>query len=427
MKRILTPAVITTGILIVLLMTTCEYDIRPPCTGKTLISYVTTTEATVESQIIWDGGANVKELGFCWNTSGHPTKADFYLEAEEVTEIFSVRLKELSEGSKYYVRSYAINRVGTYYSEVEVFTTQTNKLPSVNTPRVTFVSHITVELSGGGITDNTYDIFSKGICWSTSRSPTIDDPKVDLGSGFGWLSCRIEGLTPGTVYYLRAYATNVLGIAYGGNRVIRTFDGYITDYEGHVYSTVRLGNQEWMTRNLQTIYFSNGDKIKTTYPPTLNTEQEDKPVYQWMHNGYGGFQTQDPSGRLYTWYAVADSRNLCPTGWHVPSIDEWNELLNHLGGDTLTTRDFTWCNNYHWDSPSNTSATEGSFHAQLVGFRDVTGEFHHASRYGTYWWSATEVSSANGYAIHCGKDDFDRINQTNRNKKSGFTVRCVKD
>jgi uncharacterized protein (TIGR02145 family) len=427
MKRGLAPALIITEVLIFLLMTTCEYDIRPPCTGKTSVSFVSTTEAFVESQIIWDGGADIKACGFCWNTSGHPTKADSHSEAEEVNEIFSGWLKNLSEGSKYYVRSYAINKAGTYYSEVKMFITQTNKLPVVNTPWITFVSHNTVELSGGGIVDNTYDIFSKGICWSTSGSPTINDQKVDLGSGFGWLGCKIEGLTPGTVYYLRAYATNVLGTAYGGNRVIRTFDGYATDYEGHVYSTVRLGDQEWMTGNLQTIYFSNGNEIKTTYPPNLNTENEDQPVYQWMSGGYGGFQTQAPDGRLYTWYTVTDSRNLCPTGWHVPSIDEWNELLDHLGGDSLTTRDFIWANNYHWDSPANISATEGSFCAQTVGFRDVTGGFHHASDYGTYWWSASEASPSNGYVIHSGYDEHGRVVQTNKNKKSGFTVRCVKD
>jgi hypothetical protein len=112
---------------------------------------------------------------------------------------------------------------------------------------------------------------------------------VDLGSGFGSIGYKIEGLMPGTVYYFRAYATNVVGTTYGGNLVARTFDGYTTDYEGHIYSTVRLGKQEWMNRNLETRYFSNGDWIGTTGTPTLNTEQEGKPLYQWAFNYHEGF------------------------------------------------------------------------------------------------------------------------------------------
>ena len=156
--------------------------------------------------------------------------------------------------------------------------------------------------------------FQKEVCWSTSKNPTINDPKLDLGPDFGKLGCIIEGLTPGTVYYLRAYATNVVGTTYGENKGIRTFDGFTTDFEGHVYSTVRLGNQEWMSRNLETSYFSNGDKINTTGTPTLNTGQEDKPLYQWPFLGYDDHpELLDDYGRLYTWYAATDSRKICPS------------------------------------------------------------------------------------------------------------------
>jgi uncharacterized protein (TIGR02145 family) len=429
MNRIFTQAVKITEVLILLLMTSCDYYIKPPYTSNTWISDITTMGATAKSRIIWDGDADIKECGFCWNTTGYPTKADFYIEADEVSERFSGKLKDLSGGTKYFVRSYAINKAGIFYGEVKSFNTIADKLPSVSTPYVISVTHNTVICTGGGISsDNTYNVLSKGVCWSTSINPTIDDPKLDLGSGFGGLGCIIEGLTPGTVYYLRGYATNVVGLAYGGNKVIRTFDGYTTDYEGHIYSTVRLGKQEWMNRNLETRYFSNGDWIGTTGTPTLNTEQEDKPLYQWAFN----YHEDHPEllafeGRLYTWYTATDSRKICPSGWHLPSIDEWNELLVHLGGDALTTRDFKWSFNYSWDSMLNTGSTEGSFNAQIVGFRTVTGQFQYGSYYGTYWWSATEATSANSYTVYCRPSDIEKVIQTDNNKKNGFSVRCVKD
>jgi len=374
-------------------------------------------------KIIWDSGSNIIEYGFCWNTSGNPTKADFHIEADELRGILYGKLEDLSGGTKYFVRSYAINSAGVSYGQVKIFTTEVNKLPTVSPPWITYISHDKVHCSGGGFTDNTNNMLTKGICWSTSINPTVDDTKVDLGSDFETFSCEIGGLNPGTVYYIRAYATNILGTSYGQNRVIRTFDGYMRDYEGNIYNTVRLGNQEWMNRNLETNYFSNGDKIKTTDPPNLNIEQEDKPVYQWAA-GYSNQVIPNDYGRLYTWYTATDSRNLCPMGWHLPSLDEWNELLVHVGGDTVLVGELR---HYYWkyNNPGYEGATEGSFCARKPGFRSANGKLERRS-YVSYWWSGAEASSVKVYTIYCG-DDTERVRLFERNKKNGYSVRCVKD
>lgn len=416
-------------VLIFLVVISCEYNCNLPYTGNTWISHITTNGATAECRIIWDNGSDIIECGFCWNTTGSPTKADSYCEGKVEGEKFSCKLENLSGGTKYFVRSYAINKAGVFYGETKSFITSANKIPSVSAPWVIFVSHNSVIFSGGGVSfDNTYDIFSKGICWSTSKNPTIDNSKTDLGSGFGGLGCIIEGLDPGTIYYFRAYAINVVGTAYGENKVIKTFDGYTTDYEGNIYSTVRLGNQVWMNRNLETVHFSNGERINTTGTPTLNTEQELIPLYQWAflyHEDHPELLANE--GRLYTWYTATDSRKICPAGWHLPSIDEWNELLLHLGGDALTYGTFGEATNYNWDSMLNTGATEGSFNAHLVGFRTVSGQFQYGVNYGTYWWSGTEVASSNVISIYCGKSASEKIVQIENSKKNGFSVRCLKD
>ena len=429
MNRIAAPAVINAVVLILLLLTSCNYYIKPPYSSYTGITGITALGASANSRIIWDGGSDITSCGFCWNITGYPTKADAYTEAELVNEKFSCKIENLSGGTKYYLRSYAENKAGIFYGDVISFITTAYKLPDVFSPYISHVSHNSVTCSGGRISyDNTYNVFSKGICWSTSKNPTINDQMVDLGSGFGSISYIIEGLMPGTVYYFRAYATNVVGITYGSNLVAKTFDGYTSDFEGHVYSTVRLGKQEWMNRNLETRYFSNGDIIRTTGTPTLNIEQEDKPVYQWAFIGQDDHpELLDDYGRLYTWYTATDSRKICPTGWHLPSIDEWNELLVHLGGDALTYGKFNRSFNYNWESQLNTGATEGSFNAQLAGFRTVTGQFQYGSNYGTYWWCATESSSGIGYSIYCGKSDVEKVIQTENNMKNGYSVRCVKD
>ena len=98
-------------------------------------------------------------------------------------------------------------------------------------------------------------------------------------------------------------------------------DYSLQDIDGNVYdNTVTIGTQIWMTENLRTTRYSNGDSIGTT---TLDISGESTPKYQWAYDG--NESNVATYGRLYTWYAVTDSRNVCPVGWHVPSDAEWTE------------------------------------------------------------------------------------------------------
>ncbi len=430
MNRMLPKAAFVIQVIIIILTASCDKEVRPPIVGRTTVSGIKTHEAVAVSWIFHNGDAEVKECGFCWNTKGNPTIDDYCIKAELTDKKITASIKDLSEGSRYYIRSYAINRAGVSYGEVRSFITISYKLPVLYAPYIVEVTHDMVVCSGATvIEDNTDNIISKGICWSTTKNPTVNDSKVEVGGGYGYFGAKIEGLMPGTIYYIRAYAVNAAGTAYSGHAVARTFDGCMTDYEGNIYSTVRLGNQEWMNRNLRTTYFSNGDKINTTNPPELNTSQEENPLYQWAYRG-----EEVPEhliigrGRLYTWHTVADNRKLCPDGWHLPTLDEWNELIDHLGGETLSLRDLKWCSNFHWDPNHHLDPGhgEGCFGVYLAGFRQVNGQFLSDS-YGTYWWSATEGSPGYGYAIYCGSSDIDIVTTFEKDKKSGYSVRCVKD
>jgi uncharacterized protein (TIGR02145 family) len=104
---------------------------------------------------------------------------------------------------------------------------------------------------------------------------------------------------------------------------------YMTDQDGNVYTSVTIGTQVWMVENLKTTKYRNGDLIGTTTPATLNISAEATPKYQWAPNYAESIVTT--YGRLYTWYAVTDTRNVCPTGWHVPTNVEWSILTTFLG------------------------------------------------------------------------------------------------
>lgn len=425
-KQSLTGAVV----IVLFALISCERNVMGPFVGKTTVENITINGALVKGQMISDEGANIREYGFCWSRDIFPTIDDSHIGAEKDSSFFFAQLSGLNEGTRYYVRLYAAARKEIFYGEVKGFITIASKPPSVFSPWVKYVSHNSVTLSEGRVTeDNTYDIFSRGICWSTSKNPTLNDNVIDLGSGFGGIGYIFTDLQPSTVYYFRAYATNAAGTTYAGNKVIRTFDGSVTDNDGNVYSTVRLGSQEWMSSNLRTRSYSNGDWIGSTGTQTTSIELEVKPSYQWAYLG----QEDHPEllvdyGRLYTWHAVNDSRKLCPAGWHIPSINEWNELLAHLGGTSLTSVTFRRNFNIEWDSWLNPPGNnESSFWAILAGFRNPSGTFQSGHNYGTYWWSSSEESALNAETVYCSWYDNDPVLTRPKDKKMGLSVRCVKD
>jgi uncharacterized protein (TIGR02145 family) len=196
----------------------------------------------------------------------------------------------------------------------------------------------------------------------------------------------------------------------------------VTDKDGNVYKTVSIGNQVWMAENLKTTKYLNGDLIGSTATTTTDISSESTPKYQWP---CGGNETNVATyGRLYTWYAVTDSRNICPTGWHVPTNDEFATLMTAVGGDTIAGIKLKETGTTHWSSP-NTGATNGSgFTALPGGYRGYTGDYQFIA-YTGYWWTVTGYDANNAYfrgLYYNVKYDHNLTNSM----KAGFTVRCLK-
>lgn len=196
----------------------------------------------------------------------------------------------------------------------------------------------------------------------------------------------------------------------------------VTDKDGNVYKTVTIGSQEWMAENLKTTRYLNGDLIGTTTSPTSDITGETAPKYQWPSGG--DESSVSIYGRLYTWYAVTDSRNVCPDGWHVPSNSEYTTLMTYLGGDTIAGRKLKETGTAHWASPNTGATDETGFSALPGGYRGYEGLYYFIG-YTGYFWSSTDYDADNGWyrgLYYNGAYDHNLSNS----KKAGFAVRCVK-
>lgn len=206
----------------------------------------------------------------------------------------------------------------------------------------------------------------------------------------------------------------------------------VWDYQRNVYPTVKIGTQWWMAANLKTTIYNNGDPINTTVPETLDITGETEPKYQWSFSGneyWAGIY-----GRLYTWYAINDSRGVCPDGWHVSTENDWKTLIDYLvangygydgsGSDiakSLAAKTL-WSASIVPGTPGNDLASNNSsgFSALPGGFRTGSGIFNNAGSQGV-WWS-TGNGTYKALWLNSGE-----IAQQSTNKNFGASVRCVKD
>jgi uncharacterized protein (TIGR02145 family) len=304
-------------------------------------------------------------------------------------------------------------------------------LPVLNTKTVNSIT-LNTAISGGNVrSDGGAPITARGVCWSTSPNPTIGNNKSLNGTGSGSFTSPMTGLTANTSYYVRAYATNNIGTAYGNEVFLKTYTGTVTDIDGNVYNTVTMGSQVWLVENLKTTRYRNGDIIGTTTPATLDISGESTPKYQWAYDG--NESNVDTYGRLYTGYALIDNRYVCPIGCHVPSYDDWEILFRNgdeYGGSgrslvksLAATSDWNTIEipgTIGYDLTSNNST---GFTALPAGRRD--NNTFRSIGHSAWWWSL-------GHILYPEDDNRVRIDYNNDNPETdngsnfeGLSVRCL--
>lgn len=203
--------------------------------------------------------------------------------------------------------------------------------------------------------------------------------------------------------------------------------GTIRDVEGNVYQIVRIGNQWWMAENLKTTKYRNGEWIinvtgSKTWPH-LTTG-----AYCFYNNS---FELSRIYGNLYNWEAVHDRRNLAPEGWHVPTDDDWQELVEYLGGDAQAGGKMKSIGTVEggdglWAQPNEGATNECGFSALPGGYRSWNGHFGGKGN-SSYFWSSTETSSGTAYSRYLLNDTSKVYRYDSSAKQAGYSIRCVKD
>ena len=189
-----------------------------------------------------------------------------------------------------------------------------------------------------------------------------------------------------------------------------------SDGDNNNYPVVQIGTQIWMAENLKTKKYSTGDLIGTTATPFSDITGETSPKYQWAYEGNESYVAT--YGRLYTWYAVTDSRNVCPVGWHVPTDGEWTILTTYLGGASVAGGKLKETGITHWNSSAG-ATNETGFTALPGGYRySGDGSFARMTSYGYWWCSTWNRWIDSGHAnVYRGSDP----------QNFGYSIRCIKD
>ena len=193
-----------------------------PTVFTNTVTSITPTTLVCGGNVTSDGNATVTERGLCWSTSPNPTINGNKTSSGTGTGSFSITITGLNENTTYYIRAYATNSNGTAYGDTRTAQTLITTMPSVTTANVTSISFNTAVCGGNVTFDGNLTVTARGVCWSTSPNPTISNSKTTNGTGIGSFTSNITGLTAGTTYYVRAYATNSKGTAYGEEKTFTT-------------------------------------------------------------------------------------------------------------------------------------------------------------------------------------------------------------
>ena len=424
-----------------------------PAVITSSVTNITGTSASCGGNVTFDGHDSVTARGICWSTSPAPTIVDSHTTDGSGTGTFTSILTGLTIGNTYFVRAYATNSVGTAYGNEVVFSSII--LPTVVTLEASDVAAITATCGGEVIFDGGNSVTTRGVCWSDTPNPTVSDSHTTNGSGIGSFVSGLTGLYAGNTFYVRAYATNNVGTAYG-NEVSFVTENYIpegdaqpcpgvptvTDIDGNVYNTVKIGEQCWMKENLRVTRYADSTFIPVSlasserlpYRVAPNNDEANVPIYGYLYNwpavmhGFSSTSSANPSG----------VQGVCPAGWHVPSDAEWTQLRSYVSAQTQST--FICHGNSSYNARALADTIGWLYHDQTacdVGYEQNNATGFSARPAGTHnvydqwllgayadFWSSTQSNGTFTYIVIIAFQ-YPFADRTTSNKDRSQSVRCV--
>jgi uncharacterized protein (TIGR02145 family) len=418
-----------------------------PVVSTVEVSEILANTAVSGGVVTSDAGSTVTARGVCWSEGTTPTISDSKTVNGTGAGSFTSNITGLNDGTTYYVRAYATNANGTGYGSAMSFTTLTIENATVVTVAATGIT-TTTAISGGNVTDDgNGSITARGVCWSTAQNPTISDSFTTNGTGTGSFTSNITGLSDATTYYVRAYATNANGTAYGNQisfTTIAACNGFTDSRDGNFYNAVQIGDQCWMAENLK--------YLPSVAGPDASPQFVNYYVYEYDGTNVAAAKltaNYDTYGVLYSYDAARNgqySSNLnpsgvqgvCPSGWHLPSDSEWQELEMSLGmsqaqananGERGTNEGSKLAGDYNlWSDGAlrNDSDFGTTGFSALPGglVKESSSSFEFKNLQG-FWWTISLSGESNIYRSL--QSSSSKIIRTSYLSKYAMSVRCVRD
>jgi uncharacterized protein (TIGR02145 family) len=405
------------------------------------IGNITSTSATSGGNITNNGGTPVTQRGIVWSTSPNPTTANYSTADSSLSVSYSSNLTGLTNNTTYYVRAYATNSAGTSYGNELSFTTASIFIGSISTLNCSSANHygnlisntassgvssVIVYNGGNGGPHNGQVVNSLGV---TGLTATLAPGTFAID--YDSLTYTITG-TPSSSG-IATFSLNIGGQTCTLTRIINS--GIVTNpgpgvtFDGYSYPSIVLGNgQEWMAENLRTTVYSNGDSIPNV---TDDSEWSSLTTGAWAHYN-NDILYENPYGKWYNWFTITDPRNVCPTGWHVPTDSEWSALINYLdpnsngGNDNTAGGKMKSIGTQFWWSPNTAATNESGFSGYPSGNRTNAG---YCGGIGTesYWWSSSPDPYGSGWICSLVYNSSNAWTQHSTLANNGFPVRCLKD
>jgi uncharacterized protein (TIGR02145 family) len=213
----------------------------------------------------------------------------------------------------------------------------------------------------------------------------------------------------------------------GGCKKSATTPGQVKDIDGNVYNTVKIGTQTWMKENLRTTHFRDGSVIPevSDNQTWVNNYNNNSFTPAWCYTN-GDPTTDAAYGKLYNCYAIMDARLICPTGWHVPSNNEWNVLVQ-FSGDSLVAARHLMATGSMW-MPADTVADNSSgFTGLPAGIRYIDAYYYSFNNICSFWSATPDGVGGFAYDYSLWNNRPDIVVSCASNQGFAVSLRCIKD